>query len=77
VKRLAAEFGMEAVNIADNPDATEGPDYWYTSTDQVIVTRNTKLLAWPHIDDVSEEIDERPGLPTFTDSHHNLLRILK
>ena len=77
VKRLAAEFGMEAVNIADNPDATEGPDYWYTSTDQVIVTRNTKLLAWPHIDDVSEEIDERPSLPTFTDSHHNLLRILK
>jgi len=43
----------------------------------VIVTRNTKLLAWPHIDDVSEEIDERPSLPTFTDSHHNLLRILK
>jgi len=77
VKRLAAEFGMEAVNIADNPDTTEGPDYWYTSTDQVIVTRNQKLLAWPRIDDVSEEIDDRASLPTFTDSHHNLLRILK
>ena len=77
VKRLAAEFGMEAVNIADNPDTTEGPDYWYTATDQVIVTRNRKLLAWPRIDDVSEEIDDRPWLPSFTDSHHNLLRILK
>jgi hypothetical protein len=77
VKRLAAEFGMEAVNIADNPDATEGPDYWYTATDQIVVTRNQKLLAWPRIDDVSEGIDDRPSLPTFTDSHHNLLRILK
>jgi SAM-dependent methyltransferase len=77
VKRLAAEFGMEAVNIADVPDAIEGPDYWYTSTDQVIVTRNRTLLAWPRIDDVSEEIEDRAALPTFTDSHHNLLRILK
>jgi len=77
VKRLAAEFGMEAVNIADLADASEGPEYWYSSTDQVIVTRNRRLLAWPRIDEASDPIDERPGLPTFTDSHHNLLRILK
>jgi len=77
VKRLAAEFGMEAVNISDNPELAEGPEYWYSATDQVIVTRNRKLLAWPRIDDVSEEIDDRPNLPTFTDAHHNLLRILK
>jgi hypothetical protein len=77
VKRLAAEFGMEAVSIADVPEAAEGPDYWYTATDQVIVTRNQKLLAWPRIDEVAEEIDDRANLPTFTDSHHNLLRILK
>jgi hypothetical protein len=43
----------------------------------VIVTRNKKLLDWPRIDDVSQEIDDRPELPTFTDAHHNLLRILK
>jgi hypothetical protein len=77
VKRLATEFGMEAVSIADNPDAAVGPDYWYNATDQVIVTRNRKLLAWPRIDDVSQEIADRAALPTFTDSHHNLLRILK
>jgi len=77
VKRLAAEFGMEAVNISDSPEPADGPQYWYSSTDQVIVTRNRKLLAWPRIDDVSEEIDDRPDLATFTDSHHNLLRILK
>jgi hypothetical protein len=77
VKRLAGEFGMQAVNVSDTPEAAEGPEYWYSGTDQVIVTRNRKLLAWPRIDDVSEEIDERPGLPVFTDAHHNLLRILK
>jgi SAM-dependent methyltransferase len=75
VKRLAAEFGMEAVNVSDNPEGTDGPQYWYSATDQVIVTRNRKLLE--RMDDFTDEIDERPELPTFTDSHHNLLRILK
>jgi len=74
-KRLAAEFGMEAVNISDSPEAAEGPEYWYSATDQVIVTRNKKLLE--RLDEVSDDIEDRPELPTFTDSHHNLLRILK
>jgi hypothetical protein len=77
VKRLAAEFGLEAVNIADSPDGEEGAEYWYSSTDQVIVTRNRKLLAWPTIAEASANIADRPDLPTFTDSHYNLLRILK
>jgi spermidine synthase len=75
VKRLAAEFGMEAVNVSDSPDIVEGPQYWYSATDQVIVTRNQKLLE--RLDEVADEIEDRAGLPTFTDSHHNLLRILK
>jgi MFS family permease len=77
VKRLASELGLEAVNIGDVPEGEEGPEYWYSSTDQVIVTRNRKLLAWPAIAEASERIDDRPELPTFTDSHYNLLRILK
>jgi hypothetical protein len=77
VKRLAAEHGLEAVNIGDVPQESEGQEYWYSSTDQVIVTRNKKLLGWPRIDEASEPIEDRPDLPTFTDSHHNLLRILK
>jgi hypothetical protein len=78
VKRLAAEFGLEAVNVADEPEiGEEGADYWYSSTDQIIVTRNRKLLEWPRIAEVAAEIEERPGLPVFTDAHHNLLRILK
>jgi hypothetical protein len=77
VKRLAAEFGLEAVNISDSPEGVEGAEYWYSSTDQIIVTRNKALLAWPRISEVSAPIEDRPGLPIFTDAHHNLLRILK
>jgi SAM-dependent methyltransferase len=77
VKALAAEHGMQAVNVSDSPSAEAGPEYWYSSTDQIIVTRNQKLLEHPLIDDVSEIIELRPDLPVFTDSHHNLLRILK
>ena len=77
VRRLAGEFGLEAVNVADVPDAEEGPEYWYSSTDQIIVTRNKALLAWPRIAEAAEPIEDRRELPTFTDSHHNLLRILK
>jgi MFS family permease len=77
VKRLAVEFGLEAVNVSDSPDADSGPEYWYSSTDQIIVTRNKRLLEWPHIAEAAEEIDDRPELPVFTDAHHNLLRILK
>jgi len=68
---------LGAVLVADRPDESEGPAYWYSSTDQIIVTRNARLLAWPRLDEAAEEIEDRPGLPTFTDAHHNLLRILK
>jgi hypothetical protein len=77
IQRLAAEFGMEAVNVADSPVADSGPEYWYSPTDQVIVTRNRRLLDWPHLAAVADPIEPRPDLPLFTDSHHNLFRILK
>jgi SAM-dependent methyltransferase len=77
VKRLASEFGFEAVNVSDVPEAEFGPEYWYSATDQVIVTRNRRLLDWPRLKMAAEPIQERKDLPTFTDAHHNLLRILK
>ena len=77
VKKLAAEFGLEAVNVADAPEDEDGAGYWYSSTDQIIVTRNKKLLGWRRIAEAAEEIPDRPGVPVFTDAHHNLLRILK
>jgi hypothetical protein len=77
VKRLAEEFGMQAMNVADSPGESDGPAYWYSSTDQIIVTRNEKLLEWPTLFEATEEIEGRADLPIFTDAHHNLLRILK
>jgi len=78
VKRLAAEFGLEAVNVSDEPEGDgSGPEYWYSSTDQIIVTRSLRLLNWPRIAETADEIPDRPELPVFTDAHHNLLRILK
>jgi hypothetical protein len=77
IQRLADEFGLEAVNIADSPEADSGPQYWYFATDQVIVTRNRRLLDSPRIAQAAEKIEPRPGLPLFTDAHHNLFKILK
>jgi spermidine synthase len=77
IKRLAAEQGMEAVLISDWPESREGVDYWMSATDQVLVTRNSKLLQHPRILEASERIEERFDLPTFTDARHNMFRILK
>jgi SAM-dependent methyltransferase len=77
VKLLAAEFGLQARNVSDIPEGADGAEYWYSSTDQVVVTRNVALLSWPTLAEGTEEIADKPGLPVFTDAHHNLLRILK
>jgi len=77
IKRLAAEQGMEAVLISDSPEGREGADYWMSSTDQVLVTRDARLLQHPRILETSERIEERFDLPTFTDARHNMFRILK
>ncbi|MCX7196575.1 MAG: fused MFS/spermidine synthase, partial [Proteobacteria bacterium] len=76
IKRLATEFGMEAVLVSDSPANAGGASYWNSSTDQVIVTKNKALLAHARLKD-AEQITDRKELPTFTDSHHNLFRILK
>ncbi|GAB4478919.1 MAG: fused MFS/spermidine synthase [Burkholderiaceae bacterium] len=77
VKRLATEFGLEAVVVSDTPESSAAADYWLSSTDQILVTRNRTLLAHPKIAEAAESIQDRADLPTFTDAHHNLFRILK
>jgi spermidine synthase len=77
VRRLAAEQGMEAVLVSDSPQSQSGADYWLSATDQILVSRNKALLAHPRISEAATEIKDRPELPTFTDAHHNLVRILK
>jgi spermidine synthase len=76
IKRLASEFGMEAVLVSDSPSDSTGAGYWLSSTDQVLVTRNKTLLAHETLKE-AEAIEDRASLPTFTDAHHNMFRILK
>ncbi len=78
IKRLAAELGFEAVLVSDYPEEdANGPGFWRSSTDQVLVTRNKAILASKHLQDAAVAIADRADLPAFTDAHHNLLRILK
>jgi SAM-dependent methyltransferase len=78
VKRLASEVGMEAVLVSDVPAGSDtGPDYWLSSTDQILVTRNRRLLESDALRYVATPIADRSDLATFTDAHHNLFRILK
>ena len=77
VKRLASEVGMEAVIVSDFPTSSAPEGYWLSATDQILVTRNRKLLAHPSLAEAAEPIPDRRDLPTFTDAHHNLVRILK
>jgi hypothetical protein len=77
IQRLAAEQGLEARLVSDWPEDRAGLAYWMSATDQVLVTRDAKLLAHPRILEASQRIEERFDLPTFTDTRHNLLRILK
>jgi spermidine synthase/uncharacterized membrane protein len=77
IRRLADEIGMHAVVVSDDPVASSPVDYWLSRTDQVLVSRDRALLSHPRIAQAAREIRDRPELATFTDSHHNLFRILK
>lgn len=77
IQRLASEFGMQAMLVSDQPSHDSGPAYWLSSTDQVLVTRNAALFESDALRYVAVPIPDRPELKTFTDAHHNLIRILK
>ncbi len=77
VASLAAEFGLSAVLISDLPQSEEGADYWTSSTDQVLVTANRKLLEAEPIRSVATAIVVPPGFRVWTDDFNNLLRVLK
>jgi spermidine synthase len=77
IKRLADEFNMQAVLVSDVPGYRSGAEYWLSATDQILVTRNKELLQFDSLRYVVTPIEDRIDLPTFTDSHHNLFRVLK
>ena len=77
VKNLADAFGMQAVLVSDSPDFDSGPEYWLSTTDQVIVTRNKAILEAAAVREVATPIQSKPGLRIFTDDYINLVKILK
>jgi len=77
VKRLANEFDMQAVLVSDVPTFKTGPEYWLSPTDQILVTRDKALLQADSLRYVATPIEDRADLPTFTDAHHNMFRVLK
>jgi hypothetical protein len=77
IRRIADEAGFQTAYVADQPSFEEGPEYWLSSTDQVIVSRNAKLMGAKLIKEASEPARDRPELRTFTDDYYNLIRILR
>jgi hypothetical protein len=77
VSRLAAEFGMTAVLISDSPESDTGADYWISGTDQIIVTRNARVLEAAPIKSVARKLTPQADFRIWTDDYYNLLRILK
>lgn len=74
IRRLADEHGLFTAWVSD---WAEQGDYWTSTTDQVIVTRNKALLEAVAIKSAAEPAPARPDLPVFTDDYSNMLRILK
>ena len=77
IRRLADEAGLTTAYVGDWPEFEQGAEYWLSSTDQVIVTRNARLLESEKIREVAVPARERADLPPFTDDYYNLLRILR
>jgi hypothetical protein len=77
VASLAHEFGLAAVLVSDSPENEEGPEYWTSSTDQVIVTANRAVLQAEKIRSAATEIPIPHGFRVWTDDFNNLLRVLK
>jgi hypothetical protein len=79
VERLATELGFTAVLVSDHPEdtSTSNHEYWTSSTDQIIFTRNAALLAAEPIRSASKPLKPRPDFRVWTDDFYNLLKVLK
>jgi SAM-dependent methyltransferase len=77
VASLAQEHGLTAVLISDSPQHTEGPDYWLSSTDQILVTANRALLEAEEFRGVGKLLVAPLGFRIWTDDYNNLWHILK
>jgi ABC-type phosphate/phosphonate transport system substrate-binding protein len=79
VERLAAELGFSAVMVTDQPETSyaDQHEYWTSSTDQIIVTKNKALLEAKPIRSAAQPLEEKPDFRVWTDDFYNLLHVLK
>jgi spermidine synthase len=79
VARLASEFGLQAVLVTDEPEGahTSSVDYWLSSTDQIIVTRNSSILNAPPLAKAAQTLPHDPNFRLWTDDFYNLFSVLK
>ncbi len=77
LQRHATESGLTARSVYHTPVRGKDHTWWQEITQQVIMTRNKALFDHPGLRDVAQPLPARPELATFTDSYHNLARILK
>jgi MFS family permease len=77
VARVAAEFGLSAYLVSDVPAERTPADYWLASTDQIVVTRNARLLESEALREAAVPLVPRKDFRVWTDDYYNLLRILK
>ena len=76
VARIAAENGVHAVLVRDDPD--EETDHRRSRTDWVLVSRDAAALRRPAIvERGAVEPEDQPGWRTWTDDYSNLIQILK
>jgi hypothetical protein len=72
VERLAAAQRLHAVLIADEGEGALG-----SRSDWVLVSDSAASLAVPQIAAAAKPIEERPGLPVWTDDFNNIVQVLK
>ena len=77
VASLAQANGLSAVLISDTPQSQEGADYWLSTTEQILVTKNRRLLESEQIRDAGKPLVAPPGFRAWTDDYNNLLGVLK
>jgi spermidine synthase len=79
VERLASEFGLSAMLVTDQPETTyaDKHEYWTSSTDQIIVTKNKALLDAKPIRSAAQPLPAKPDFRVWTDDFYNLLHVLK
>jgi hypothetical protein len=75
VQALAAEFGLKAVTIVDNPSSKK---WWIFRTTWMLLTKNDALLNRPEIRDAAAGNESTTRtVSLWTDDHASLYEILK